>query len=67
MEEWVSETYRSGSGVLNNLGWVHWLGEDSVELVDEVTVVDETRLSLDFVSHDELINLGLSQIDLQSA
>ena len=33
-------TYSGGSGILNDLGGVHVLKEDIIELVDEVTVVD---------------------------
>jgi len=33
-------TYSAGSGILNNLGGVHALKEDSIKLVDKVTIVD---------------------------
>ena len=56
-------TYSGGSRVLDDLGGVHLVGEDLVELVNEFAVVDQSRLILSLVSVDQLGGFRLGQIN----
>ena len=54
-------TYSGGSGVRDDFGGVHLVGEDLVELVDKVAVVDESWLVRGLVSVDQLGGFRLGQ------
>ena len=56
-------TYSGGPGVHDDIGGVHLVGEDLVELVDKVAVVDESWLVRGLVSVDQLGGLRLGQIN----
>jgi len=54
-------------GLLDNSAGVGKVREDSVDVVDEGTVLDETGLALDSVLVDEVVNLVGVKPDIQSA
>lgn len=62
----VGEHSRS-SGVLDHSSWINLIREDCVELVDEVSVVDETSAVLKLISVDQLLRFLFSQVDTECA
>ena len=60
-------TYSRSSGVLDDSGRINLIREYCVELVDEVSVVDETSAVLKLISVDQLLCFLFSQVDTECA
>ena len=50
---------------MNYIRWIGTFKEDSIEFVDEGSVVNESWLGWDLVSVDKLLNLRLGGVDVQ--
>ena len=67
MIEIIFVTYSCSSGILDDLGGVHLVKKDLVQLYYEVTVVDKSRLLWMPISVDQLLSLRLCQTHSKGA